>query len=560
MQKTCKKCQAHYDVTDDDLAFYDKMSPFIVGKKYPLPPPGLCPRCRLQRRLAFRNERNFYHRKADDNGQTVVSIYSPDMPVKVFSQEEWWSDRWNGTDMGRDVDFSRPFFEQFGELWKEVPMIALWNINAENALYNNCSSGMKDSYMNACSDFDRNVMYSYVAEFCSDVMDASFLHSSELCYECVNGVKLFQCFFSLSLENCSDCYFCSDLVGCNHCFGCHGLRHQEYYIYNKKVSPQEWKEKVAGALFTPRFIEESKRASRQVSLSVPKVCSKQVQCEGCRGDQLYRCKHAVDCFDVIDGEETARVIYAPCTLRHSQDAYGCGYCERVYEFLGGVNATQTGFVYNTANGLSNAFYCVLCVNGSSDLFGCIGLKKAKYCVLNKQYTKEEYERISAKLIEHMMKTGEWGETFPPSLSPFGYNQTAAQEMFPQSKEQALERGFRWSEYTHPPLEVAKTIPASTLPDCIEQVPDDILQWAVECEVTRRPFKIIRQELDFYRRHRLPVPRRHPDERHKDRMALRNPRKLWSRTCMKCAKPMYTSYAPDRPEKVYCEECYLKEVY
>jgi len=108
--------------------------------------------------------------------------------------------------------------------------------------------------------------------------------------------------------------------------------------------------------------------------------------------------------------------------------------------------------------------------------------------------------------------------------------------------------------------VSKTIPASALPLSIDDVPDDILNWAITCEATSRPFKIVKRELEFYREHRLPVPHFHPDERHKRRMALRNPRRLWDRQCAKCQKPVSTTYAPDRPEIVYCEDCYLKEVY
>jgi hypothetical protein len=59
---------------------------------------------------------------------------------------------------------------------------------------------------------------------------------------------------------------------------------------------------------------------------------------------------------------------------------------------------------------------------------------------------------------------------------------------------------------------------------------------------------------------LPIPRRHPDQRHLDRMALRNPRKLFDRKCDKCQVDMKTTYAPERKETVYCEECYNKEVY
>ena len=160
----------------------------------------------------------------------------------------------------------------------------------------------------------------------------------------------------------------------------------------------------------------------------------------------------------------------------------------------------------------------------------------------------------------MKSTGEWGEFFPSSISPFGYNETAAIEYFPLSREEALKDGwFLWSDYEPPFPKVEKVIPASKLPDSIEDVPDDILNWAIECEVTGKPFRIIKQELEFYRKHGLPIPRRHPDQRHLDRMALRNPRKLFERACDKCGTPMITTYAPDRKESVYCEECYRKEV-
>ena len=160
----------------------------------------------------------------------------------------------------------------------------------------------------------------------------------------------------------------------------------------------------------------------------------------------------------------------------------------------------------------------------------------------------------------MQKTGEWGEFFPASISPFGYNETVAQEYFPLSKEEALKQGFNWSDYEAPFPKVDKTIPGEKLPDDIGKIPDDVLNWAILCEVTKKPFKIIKQELDFYRKHNIPLPKRHPDERHLDRMKLRNPRHIFNRKCDKCHTEMQTTYAPDRPEKVYCESCYNKEVY
>ena len=238
-----------------------------------------------------------------------------------------------------------------------------------------------------------------------------------------------------------------------------------------------------------------------------------------------------------------------------------------------------------------------CFN-SKNIFGCIWLhSNQSYCIFNKQYTKEEYEVLVPKIIEHMMKTGEWGEFFPSSLSPFGYNETVAMEYFPLSREAVLGEApfwkelsevkrktedfqkietenpspaiagtpfqkwayFNWSDYEAPFPKVDKIIPANKLPDDISKIPDDILNWAIECEITKKPFRIIKQELEFYRKHNLPIPRRHPDQRHLDRMALRNPRKLYERVCDKCQKEMMTTYSPERPEKVYCEECYNKEI-
>jgi CxxC-x17-CxxC domain-containing protein len=72
--------------------------------------------------------------------------------------------------------------------------------------------------------------------------------------------------------------------------------------------------------------------------------------------------------------------------------------------------------------------------------------------------------------------------------------------------------------------------------------------------------IVKQELDFYRKYNLPIPKRHPDQRHEDRVRLKNPRKLFERKCDKCGKDIKTTYSPSRPEIVYCEECYNKEIY
>ena len=188
----------------------------------------------------------------------------------------------------------------------------------------------------------------------------------------------------------------------------------------------------------------------------------------------------------------------------------------------------------------------------------------------------------------------YGEFFPPELSPFSYNETVAQEYFPLTKEQAIDRGYSWKDPEQ--RDIQPTIKAKDLPDHIKDVDDSILKEVIQCSHTLsdvgRPtigcneqctqaFKIIKPELDFYRKMNLPLPRLCPNCRHYQRIKQRNPLKLWHRKCMcrglpsadavyrnsvehfhkdkPCPNEFETTYSPDREEIVYCEKCYQEEV-
>jgi hypothetical protein len=85
--------------------------------------------------------------QCDATGKEIVSIYSPDKPFKVYHRDYWWSDKWNPLDYGRDFDFDRPFFEQFDELSKQVPKIALAAWDNENSEYVHDTANCKNCYL-----------------------------------------------------------------------------------------------------------------------------------------------------------------------------------------------------------------------------------------------------------------------------------------------------------------------------------------------------------------------------------------------------------------------------
>jgi hypothetical protein len=241
-------------------------------------------------------------------------------------------------------------------------------------------------------------------------------------------------------------------------------------------------------------------------------------CENCTGNVLVSCKDAYECFDSLE-IANSRYVRNASLVTDSMDLESTpGPVARSYEVNGAMDCDRV--LFSMGSWGANIFYGDLCVG--KNLFGCVGFhSNESYCVFNKQYAKEEYETLVPKIIEHMVKTGEWGEFFPSWMSPFGYNETAAPEYYPLTREETIGKGFNWSDYEPPFPKVEKTIPAAKLPSDIAQVPDDILNWAIECEITKKPFRIIKQELEFYRKHHLPIPKRHPDQRHLERMELRN---------------------------------------
>ncbi|HEV7423726.1 MAG TPA: hypothetical protein VGO21_00895, partial [Candidatus Paceibacterota bacterium] len=161
------------------------------------------------------------------------------------------------------------------------------------------------------------------------------------------------------------------------------------------------------------------------------------------------------------------------------------------------------------------------------------------------------------------------------LSPFGYNETTAQEYFFLNEEQTTTHGYNWRESKKRNYQATKN--SEDLPDSITQTSDSILAEIIACEHNGKceedcitAFKILPEDLKFYRSMNIPIPRLCSNCRRYQRLKQRNPLKLWHRSCMcdkkhsnhegSCKVEFDTSFAPDRYEMVYCEKCYQQEVY
>ncbi len=91
---------------------------------------------------------------------------------------------------------------------------------------------------------------------------------------------------------------------------------------------------------------------------------------------------------------------------------------------------------------SDTYYSTWCLS-SDHLFGSVGIQHGSYAVLNTAMSQQEYDTLVPRIIDHMIATGEWGEFFHPSVSPFGYNETIGYDDFPLEKETIEKYGWRW---------------------------------------------------------------------------------------------------------------------
>jgi hypothetical protein len=545
---TCSKCKKQFEPSQAEKDFL---------KKVDLPHQGICPDCRRQRRFAFRNERKLYHRKCDLTEKQIISIYRPDSPYKVYDQHEWHSDKWDAFDSGRDFDFSRPFFEQMNELMLDVPKISVFTSKNENSDYTNGAQQDKDCYMIFVSDHNEDCYYSYGIDSCKDSIDCLNCYNSELCIQCIDCSDSYNVAYGQQSHNCSNSTFLYDCKNCRDCFGCYGLRGKENYIFNEPYKKADYEAKIKdiniGNIdnlkeFNDGFEEGVRiRQIHQYYDGNNNVDS--------TGDHIVNCKNCVECYDSGDLEDCGYLIFS----FKSKDCFDghvvVDNCELCYETVSTINQYNTQFTFVSFYS-KNGMYLDHCLN-TQDCFACSGLKKAQYCIFNKQYSKEEYEELKAKIIEHMKSTGEWGQPWPIELSPFGYNETVAHEFYPLTKEEVLKNGWKWTEDEDKDSDYQG--PITETPNDIKDVDKDITEKILICEKTKKPFKIIPKELRLYKMHNLPLPRMIFDERHLERISKRNPRNVWERKCEKCGTAVTTSYSEDRPETIYCEKCYQEAV-
>jgi hypothetical protein len=530
-------------------------------------------------------------------------MFRSDAPVVVYDKDYWWTDQWDPMDYGREYDFSRPFFEQLKELIRTVPWPSRSVNNLTNSDYCMNAGNLKNCYLAFDADMSENCYYSTGINMSKDSIDCMHLSNSELCYESVVCANCYKTLFSVDCTHSNELYFCRNCTNCSHCLGCINLRNKQYHIFNEPRTKEDYQAELKALMKGgyPAF-QRMARRFEEFRLKFPHKYRHDHKTVGATGDYLYNSKNTRNSYMVSNGEDCRYVqLLMTSSSKDCYDYTSWGWnAERIYECCGvGIEVARLRFSTFCFGGSTDLEYALYCI-GSHNLFGCVGLRNKEYCILNKQYSKENYFILREKIIAQMKKMPyidelgrkySYGEFFPPDLSPFNYNESLAQQFIPLTESEALAKGFGWTKREQKEYEV--TIAPDLIPHSIESTSDDVLKEVFGCAHDKTcnhgctgAFRVVAGELNLYRQLSVPIPHLCPNCRYAERAKNRNPLKLWHRRCQcngatsekrqetgnqyrnttlhfhgsePCPNEFETSYAPDRPEIVYCEECYNAEV-
>ena len=343
------------------------------------------------------------------------------------------------------------------------------------------------------------------------------------------------------------------------CIGCVGLRHKNYFIFNEQKSKDEYR----------KFLEKyslNDEASVLYILGKKEELRKKMPARSVfgshntnvSGDHIYNANNIQNSFD-IKGGENSRYAYTSEKTIETHDVSFSPSIEYGYQCVTAIRSSNV-FCTHLATESSFIYYCDVCYN-CKNCFGCVGLRNKEYCILNKQYTKEEYEKLVPKIIENMKASGDWGNFFPIWMSPFGYNESIANEYMPLEKADALTQDFKWRDDI-PYTKGQENCTYKDLPKNPENYNEkDLLDKILKCGVCDKNYRLIGREIAFYKRMKLVIPAKCFNCRHQARMNARNPRFLNEATCVYCGNKTLTTYPKDKHKiyKIYCEDCYKREV-
>lgn len=547
LNKVCTDCKKEFNIDSGDLDLYDK-----VGLKIP----DQCFECRVRHHFAFCLFGKFRKGVSDLTGESLITVLPENPRYPIYKSHEWWGDAWDPMSFGRDYDPARPFFDQLKELQEKIPRSHQTGENNTNCDWCDDVWESKNCYLCRSLLKCENVSYVYRVIGTKDSFDIFYSFNLQNSYECLFCHNSFNLNFSENSRDCIDSYFLFDCRNCQNCFMSWNLRNKQYCIKNKQYTKEEYEKELKKIHFDSYNDIQAMKEEFEDMLKKEVVHRENfnIRTTGSSGNYLTDCDKCVNCHSWEKSQNCRNHIRGTNTKDSIDQTFTWNT-----EVSGNNSGVFGGFgiKYSSWSDARYSEYLDQCVE-CEYCFGCVGLRKKKYCILNKQYTKEKYEELKGQIIEDMEKRGEYGKFLPYSMGLCDYNFSTGMIYFPETtKEEITNLCGYWSEED---FSSKDGISSLELPDSIMDTSPEISSQALICPESNYRFNISEAEYAFHKRKGFALPRVHFDKRIMDRIKKMSVIRSYPSECFYCQKHIDAYYPPGWGyQKIACEECYKQNI-
>jgi len=417
-------------------------------------------------------------------------------------------------------EYTGDFFKDFHDLYTRSPKANILHYGSnENCEFSDGSYGAKNCYLSFWAGRGvENALYStFVVNNCTNIIDSFCVASNcDNIFSSKSVLESSNIFYSVQIHNSYNIYFSSNLIGCKNCLFCDGLENQSYCIHNKQFSQEAYEEEKKSILQDKKKFAEW---YQKIHTNIGNLWSHNVTGKG-----ITQSENIENGYYVTYAKDSKNVILYEGGKTWSYNFYdGIDIGLDAHDFYASCQAgTRAHDVYCCVFiGASHAYYCMHIDDTCSYCLGCVGLQNKQFCILNKQYTKEERFILANKIFEDMEKAWTLGQFFPGWMNPFYFNDTAAYLIDDSFSKEEVEK--QW--YMRRDDEIKVDIPAWTeiltkndvhtyqwyTTNGEWEIKKDILKKVIKDEKWNY-YRIVPMELKFLQKHGLPLPELHRLER------------------------------------------------
>jgi hypothetical protein len=339
---------------------------------------------------------------------------------------------------------------------------------------------------------------------------------------------------------------------------CRNLRDKEFCIQNKQYTKEEYQEKISQYDLWSRKELNKLKNQRQEHIKNDAIHpeNKNINSEESSWNFLENCKNMKDCMILQESEscENCRRWLRNKNIKNSTWILDCENSYMIWQSSRLYNMKYSNYCADCKNSeyLDNCTNCEYC-------FACIWLKNKKYHIFNKEYSKEEYEKLVSEIKENIKKNWESWKFFPYNMMYTGYNTTLARLFFPDTKENIIK--LWWYREDEIVSEFPADIKFSEAPDNISQINEQTAKLIFKCKKTWQIYNINDQSILVYKKIWVPISNIYYLENITEQFI---PMSRWKKYIWKCFNTWkeIIHYYPTKSgyKKILSYEEYMKQVY